>query len=510
MADTANETKPAETQTAPTTPTEGETKPTEGSNETNESQVKKASLDFMSHQCGVLVIMKGGHMVDNAPWQKVEQLNVECETAGQGDPYGDCTTPGNYANMGSCEIGGGVRIEKVTQKYKLSDTIPGTSWTFADYMGTTTKAYGKTNERFNAMMADEEKRTRFVQQAQYLKQVLALVGVGEKDITILSTIRDTGSAAHPYGLTVDFTVNNTKRNHEVAKKLYTMQRQGKLCANQIIWEMKAPNPKAVSKSSTEDNLNTSNAPGSQLVPTACNPSAGSSDSSSSTDTGSSSDSSSSTDTGNSNSSGSSNDTSTKPVDPCKSTESTTVDWITVGDAMVVNYFSYIAKKGKKKPIAQYSATKMRPGEVEQKVRSLSTSNVHGRNVVISPGFMTLGLTTNLQDLYADLAATAVKTLFKKGASKVYVVGHCDGYYMRTQGVVNTSAVTWVKACYRKMKEKLGSTYGSRLVWLPNAEIGYSINMQSPLYFPSSNSSFWQKYPDVSKTQKRWTKDCIKS
>lgn len=321
----AEDTKPAGTPTTTTTtPTTGgtkpadgtgtntgETKPTEGVKEgeskpSSEPQIKEAKLDFMSHQCGVLVVMKGGHMVDNSAWQKVEQLNVECETAGQGDPYGDCTSPGNYANMGSCEIGGGVRIEKVTQKYKISDTIPGTIWTFADYMGTTTKAYGKTNERFNAMMADEEKRTRFVQQAQYLKQVLALVGVGEKDITILSTIRDTGSAAHPYGLTVDFTVNDTKRNHEVAKKLYTMQRQGKLCANQIIWEMKAPSPKAVSKSSTEDNLNTSNAPGSQPVPTACNPSAGSTDSSTSSDS-SSTDSSTSTDSGSTN-------TETKPTE----------------------------------------------------------------------------------------------------------------------------------------------------------------------------------------------------
>lgn len=335
---TPTETKPAGTKPATGTgdkPAEGGDKPADSG-----SQIKDASLEFMSHQCGVLVIMKGGHMVDNAPWQKVEQLNVECETAGQGDPYGDCTSPGNYASMGSCEIGGGVKIAKVTQKYKISDTIPGTSWTFADYMGTTTKAYGKTNERFNAMMADEEKRTRFVQQAQYLKQVLALVGVGEKDITILSTIRDTGSAAHPYGLTVDFTVNDTKRNHEVVKKLYTMQRQGKLCANQIIWEMKAPNPKAVSKSSTEDNLNTSNAPGSQPVPTACNPSADSSDSSSSTDTGSSSDSSTSTDSGPTN-------TETKPTET-KPTE--TKPAINCSKALqnppppVVYIGSYIAKE----------------------------------------------------------------------------------------------------------------------------------------------------------------------
>lgn len=241
----------------------------------------KSSLEFMPHQCGALILLKGGHMSDSSPWQKVEQLNVECETGGRTDTYGNCETPGNFANMGTCEISNKV-LQEFNQPLTLNLVVGSTGKTVGWWLGAGRGVIdGKSINQVIAMYnQNPEKRKQWWNACHQVKRAIEAAGYPFSGVKVnRSTIPGSSGnsrSSHIFansGLAFDIQLDKRGDTLALAKKLYTMQRQGKLCANQIIWEARAwDTPGATvprNLLTTEDNLNTPNAPGSQPVPTSC-------------------------------------------------------------------------------------------------------------------------------------------------------------------------------------------------------------------------------------------------
>lgn len=450
----------------------------------------KYSLQYASAQCGVTLVLKGVDLPAEDPqWQKVEQLNIECETAPDYSPsvnVDPCATSGSVGNIQSgAYVASNVQVNDQTN-ITLDTVLANTGKTFRHWLGPTSS---NLTTKINELRSRPEIRLNFIRSAVTLDKMMKDLGV--TDYLITNSFRDSvtnaqvgGSAtsSHPQGYAFDIQMPSLARTKQVAKQLYTLQKTGKLIANQIIWESQAgsggkqPNPERLAPDDIYKGG--SNTPGTSPITTPCDsnpvyPNAG-------MDIGSVDDG-----TGN----------NTQPTQPSQPTincdgKVVNVEYVTMGDEYAVNFANAYKSKGKG-PVNTFARNTMTPTGLLNTAKLAANANYYkGKNVVVS-SCLTFMDVRNV-DVEVNKVVEAVKTLVKNKASTIYVLGvnPLSHATKPANGELSVSpAGKALEVAMSKLRSKLSGT--ERVVIMENVPSSYSYNnVTEPLRIPKPSNSWY--------------------
>ena len=482
----------------------------------------KYSLQYASAQCGVTLVLKGAELPAEDPqWRKVEQLNIECETAPDYSPsvnVDPCDTSGSVGNIRSgAYVASNAQVQDQPNP-KLETILANTGKTFKHWLGPTSSNLNYKIAALNGTSSETTAiRLNLIRSAVTLDKMMKDLGV--TDYTVTNSYRDpttnkqvNGSAnsAHPQGFAFDIQLPNLARTKQVAKQLYTLQKTGKLIANQIIWESHAtsggsqPSPERLA--ADDIYKGGSNTPGTAPITTPCDPS--SVDPNAGMATGGSENTNTGGETGNTS------NTTTTPTITCDDTV-VNIKYVTMGDEYAVNFASAYLR-GEKGPVKTMTNPTMTPTGLLNTAKLAANANVYkGKNVVVSSclTFMKAG------DVNGEInkVVEAVKTLVANKASTVYVLGinpFAHAIKSANGDITESAAGKVFKDAMTTLASRLSGT--ERVVIMENVPKSYSLNYVSePLRIPKQNNSWYTNMKsrkgskfNPKSTTKRRTLECL--